>query len=170
MKLLANPLPSFGDVLDSISDAPPREEGLDYAQIGIGLAIAAGITVIGLAIGTDLFSANRIQQASLQIHNAVVAAQQYRSVTGDYEDIDVEELVDNGFILPGFSDDGTDENVYGLDLVIASADSNANAQIEYETDSAEACAQLLLRFEEQDFITGTPACGATDFKLTFKVD
>ena len=171
--VLSAPPSPFESFLSAVCKPwPAREEGIDYAQLGWGLAITAGITIFGLAIGTDLFSGSRVQQAALQVHNAVVAAQQYRAVTGDYEDIDVEELVDNGFILPGFADDGAGENVYSKDLVITPQDSNANAQIEYETDSEEACNQLKLRVEDKKFLTTpAPSCGGTpDFKLTFKID
>ena len=149
---------------------PGREGGWTMAEISIGLIIAAGLAAVVLVAGTALIEGNRTQTAIQEVNNAVIAAQSYRALNGDYQDIEVEELVDKGFVLPGFTGDGTGENVYGKDLVIASANSHADANIDYETDSAEACAQLLLRIEDQPFITGTAPSCSTAHALDFTIE
>ncbi|MDE2727421.1 MAG: hypothetical protein OXI19_05325 [Gemmatimonadota bacterium] len=149
---------------------PGREGGWTLAEIGFGLIVAAGLAAVALAAGTAILEGNRTQQAIQEVNNAVTAAQSYRAVTGDYDGISVEELVDKGFVLPGFTDDGVGENVYGQDLTIASANSDKDANIDYGTDSAEACAQLLLRITDQPFITGTAPSCSTAHALDFTVE
>lgn len=150
---------------------PGREGGWTMAEIGFGLIIAAGLAAVVLASGTAILEGNRTQTAIQEVNAAVIAAQSYRAVTGNYEDISVQELVDKGFVLPGFTDDGAGENVYGQDLAIASANSHADANIDYGTDSKPACEQLLLRIKDQPFITGTaPSCNSTTHALDFTIE
>ncbi len=162
--------PDYPDNPKHPEATPGREGGWTMAEIGFGLIIAAGLAAVVLAGGTAILEGNRTQTAIQEVNNAVIAAQSYRAVNGDYEDISVEELVDKGFVLPGFTDDGEGENVYGQDLTIASASSHADANIDYETDSAEACAQLLLRIENQPFITGTAPSCSTAHALDFTIE
>lgn len=101
----------------------------------------------------------RVEQAYQELQPAIIASQSWRTIKGDYDDIDVEELTDAGYTLPGFTD-GTAENVYGKDLAIASANSDADAKIDYTTDTDETCEQLLDHLKGASFIAVTPTCTA----------
>ena len=114
-----------------------------------------------------ILDGGRVEQAHQQLQNAVLTAQKYRAVNGDYQNIDVEELVDNGYVLPGF-DDGDDENIFGLDLVITPTTGGADAEFDYETDSSEACEQLESRIAGSSYISVAPACDAAN-KLEFTI-
>lgn len=146
---------------------PHRERGFTLIEIVGALAFTGAAVLLAIPIIQGILGGGRIEQAHQQLQTAIVAAQRYRAVNGDYQNIDVETLVDNGYVLPGF-DDGDDENVFGLDLVISPTTGGADAEFDYETDNSEACEQLESRITGASYVSVAPACDASN-KLEFTI-
>lgn len=148
--------------------APRNERGFTLIEIGAALAFITVAMLVIVPRIEGVLDGVRVEQAHQELQTAILAAQSYRAVEGDYTGIDVEELVDNGYVLPGF-DDGTDENVYGEDLVISPTTGGADAEFDYETDSDKACEQIKGRIEGASYISVAPTCDAND-KLEFTIN
>lgn len=128
------------------------------------LEISAGLGVIAMII---IFSSDQVRnaifgvrtsQAFQEINELVLAAVEYRAVEGDYTDISIEDLVDNGYRLQAYTD-GVGENVYGEDIDIDPADSNGNADVEYTFDTQESCEQIESRLDLDNRLEDdSPAC------------
>lgn len=145
------------------------QRGLTLGEMLIYLAALAAVGAYLASVGGGIFGATRIEQAHQELHAAITAAQTYRSIQGSYDDIDVEELVDNGYNLAGFTN-GTGENVYGKDLVIAPTTGDADAEFDYGTESSKACNQLKSRIDQLDGIAVAAACAATTHLLEFTIN
>lgn len=147
--------------------APRRERGFSLLELGVVLIFITVAALFASPRIAELLDGNRLEQAHQQLLQAILAAQSYRAVNGDYTDIDVEELVDNGYVLAGFTD-GDDENVYSKDLVISPTTGGADAEFDYETDADEACDQLKERIDGSSYISVAPTC--TTQKLEFTIN
>lgn len=148
-----------------------REAGITLME---ALAVIAGLGImIAFAVPRiqGMFASTRAEQSYTELVDVVIAGQKYRQINGDYDDLDnMQVLVDNGYILSGYTD-GAGENAYGLNVTIASANSDANAEITYQFDEEQACEQLEKRVAKIKAVSNTPACsGSGPYTLTFQVN
>lgn len=150
-----------------------RMTGITLPEMGayVGMLALVGLVVVGQQAG--LFGGARIEHAYAEIVRVKVAAEAYRSMpsnNGKYTNVDVEELADNGYNV-GSLEDGTGENVYGLDVVLAPKNSNTDVELKYTLGSQEACNQMIQRWEDQIGIKGTPTCAAASpWVFTMMID
>ena len=154
----------------NLSKTLSRQRGVTLPELLIYIGVITLIGVFFLARGAGIIGSTRLEQAHQELQAAIIASQIWRSVKGDYTDISVENLVDGGFSLHGFTD-GAAENAYGADLIITPATGNGDAEVDYQTDTAPACEQLEVRIVGVPGIKSTPAPDCTAaFLLEFTID
>lgn len=139
-----------------------RNRGVTLPEMGlyVGLLAIVGLFVVGQ--WGNIQSGVRAEQAYAEIVRVKTAAEAYRSApaqAGSYAGIGVEELADSGYNVEPFTD-GSDENVYGLDVAVAST-SDVDATITYQFDVEADCEQLVDRLTDAVGVKGTPACSGT---------
>ncbi|MDE0190151.1 MAG: type II secretion system protein [Gammaproteobacteria bacterium] len=149
-----------------------RNRGVTLPEMGlyVGLLAIVGLFVVGQ--WGNIQSGVRAEQAYAEIVRVKTAAEAYRSApaqAGSYAGISVEVLADNGYNVEPFTD-GADENVYGLDVAVASS-SDVDASITYQFDVEADCEQLVDRLTDAVGVKGTPACSGTGpHVLTFVIE
>ena len=149
-----------------------RSRGVTLPEMGlyVGLLAIVGLFVVGQ--WGNIQSGVRTEQAYAEIVRVKTAAEAYRSAPaqgGSYANISVEQLADSGYNVEPFTD-GADENVYGLDVEVAST-SDVDATITYQFDVQADCEQLVDRLTDAVGVKGTPACsGAGPYVLTFVIE
>ncbi len=149
-----------------------RNLGVTLPEMGlyVGLLAIVGLFVVGQ--WGNIQSGVRTEQAYAEVVRVKTAAEAYRSApaqAGSYADISVEELADNGYNIEPFTD-GDGENVYGLDVEVASK-ADVDATITYEFDVEADCEQLVDRLTNGVGVKGTPACsGSGPYELEFDIE
>lgn len=150
-----------------------RSRGVTLPEMGlyVGLLAIVGLFVVGQ--WGNIQSGVRTEQAYAEIVRVKTAAEAYRSAPaqgGSYANISVEQLADSGYNVEPFTD-GADENVYGLDVEVAST-SDVDATITYQFDVQADCEQLVDRLTDAVGVKGTPACSVTGppYVLTFVIE
>lgn len=138
----------------------------------ISVEWAMGIALFGLmliAVGpriTDLFSGSRVQLATVEINDLIVAAEKFRSIHGTYAPtspgtITVRLLADNGYGMSKFKTGGIDPangNVYGQSIAIASASSGTDATVSYVFGDGDSCDQVEDLFNSNNRMKSVTAC------------
>lgn len=147
------------------------EAGYSIGEILVWSGIfAAGIAAVaaGGYIVTNLMNASF---AKREINQIVHAAVSYRKLNGDYASIDIEELVDNGYGLFGFTD-GENENTFGEDMTVATHASDADAKITYTFTSDGLCEQTKKWVEEtiSEYKSTNTSCDGSTHKLDFIIN
>ena len=149
-----------------------RNRGVTLPEMGlyVGLLAIVGLFVVGQ--WGNIQSGVRAEQAYAEIVRVKTAAEAYRSApaqAGSYAGIGVKELADSGYNIEPFTD-GSDENVYGLDVAVAST-GDVDATITYQFDVEADCEQLVDRLTDAVGVKSTPACSGTGpYVLTVVVE
>ena len=165
----------------SVSAQGPGEKPADEVQGGytmpeilIGVGIAAAILIFAGGMALTVTSGQRLNQAASELNLLIMAGEKYRSTNRAYggtgvTNVTVQRLVDRAYGLSKKKyTDGTNENVYGLTMAIASASGGANATITYQTDTEEACLQLGDQMANNTMLTvgSSPCTGSGPYTLT----
>lgn len=131
-----------------------RESGYSLLEITIGIALFILLVVGVLNATTGFFGANDKNLATSQGQRLIQAARVYRSTQGSYASISVTVLSNAGYEVSPFTN-GTGQNAYGLNAALASANSDTDATLTYQTSDAAACAQFIQRMALADGVKAT---------------
>lgn len=132
---------------NQIKQDPASECGISLVELLTWLAVAAIVGGVAVSKFTNILGGTRIEQATSELNELIIAGQSWRRLNGDYTGITVEALVDGGYNLQSYTD-GTGENAYGEDIAIAvSAGGADDGLITYTTDGEAACEQLKTRVD-----------------------
>ena len=152
-----------------VTRAGARERGYSLLEMTLAIGAIAVIAVIAFLAFSDTQTSANQTRALGEINSLVASARQYRASFaqgGLYTDIDMEELVNNGYPTGGMQVTGTGatssgNNAYGLGVTIVptTGTTNADATITYTTPSQEECLALMASFTDDP---GTTATTATD--------
>ncbi len=163
------PVPGSGEIpVDDTEKGYSAGEILLYVGVvAVGLAFVGGIAL-------TVTSGQRLNQANAEINQLISAGEKYRATNRAYggtgvPNISVQRLVDRAYGLSKKKySDGTNQNVYGLTMTIASASGGANATITYQTDTEESCLQLADQMANNTMLTvgGSPCSGSGPYTLT----
>ncbi len=150
-----------------------RTAGFSLVEALAVLAVAAMVIAFAVPKIQEMFFNTNVEQAYSEVVDLVIAGQRYRSVNSDYDGITVKKLKDDGYGLQKYTD-GDGENAYGLDITITPKSSNADAEITYQFDAAEACEQIEARVGNIKAVKSSPApaCAASSgvHTLTFQIN
>lgn len=138
--------------------AKRMQRGLTLLELLIYLATLALVTVFIAEQRENIESGIEKEQAYFEILKLKEAAKVYAVVNGNYTGISMTSLVDGGYNVEPYTD-GTNQNVYQLDITIASS-SARQATITYEFPDEDKCGLAISRANIDDAFFGTPACTA----------
>lgn len=127
------------------------------------IIVLAVVTILGVLIVNNsgsLFGGSKKNVAQQEVIRLVQEVQQWRINNNDYAGITVASMVSAGYNVAPIST-GTGDNVYGLNVAVVSANSDADASMTYQTEASDQCATLIERLGNTDGISGTPACSGT---------
>lgn len=148
--------------------------GVTLPEMGlyVGLLAIVGLFVVGQ--WGNIQSGVRAEQAYAEIIRLKTAAEAYRSAPaqgGSFASVTVQVLANNGYNVEPF-DDGTAENVYGLNAVVVPKASGADAEVTYQFDVQADCEQLVDRLTNAVGVKGTPTCSSSgsSFDLKFEIE
>lgn len=150
------------------------ERGATAGEILLYVGISAVILAFVGGIALTVTSGQRLNQAASELNMLIWAGEKYRSTNRAYggtgvTNVTVQRLVDRAYGLSKKKySDGTNENVYGLTMTIASASGGSNATITYQTDTEEACLQLGDQMANNTMLTvgSSPCTGSGPYTLT----
>ena len=147
-----------------------RDAGFSLVEALAVLAVAAIVIAFAIPKIQEMFFNTNVEQAYSESVDLIIAGQRFRSVNGDYTAITVQKLKDEGYGLQKYTD-GTGENAYGLDIIIAPKSSNADAEITYQFDAEEACKQIEARVGKIQAVKTVTACAGTGpYTLKFEIN
>lgn len=124
-----------------------NQKGLTFIEMGVALAVIAGFALFFGPQLVGLFAKSKVELAHQEILTVIASSQQYRSINGDYDEITIKKLLDDGF-YPGNYEGakaGEEQNAYGKDITIVEANSDSDATLTYDFESVESCEQMEAR-------------------------
>lgn len=152
---------------EMLRKARRRQRGWISIEVGIGIAaVAIFLIFLGPKIG-GIFTSGRAELAFAEITDMILAVEKYRAINGDYDDMTLAVLHDDGYGLPTKG-----ANVYGLTRVAVEESGDiTDATVEYTFPDAKTCELFEERVDTFSQIQGVPACNSTDTeKLEFTIE
>ena len=148
----------------------PAQPGISLVEILVWLAVLAFVGVFAATQFTNIMGGSRLEFAFQEIQKVKAAAENYRMTPaqgGLYTNLSVTRLAARGYNVEPFNT-GTNENVYGLNVTLAAANSNTDATLTYQTPAAEDCNQLIDRFTNTTGVKGLPSCTTGTLTLSLE--
>ena len=145
---------------NKLNNVTQLQNGFALMELIIVLAV---VTILGVLIVNNsgsLFGGSKKNVAQQEVIRLVQEVQQWRINNNDYAGISVAAMVTAGYNIAPIST-GTGDNVYGLNVAVASANSDADASMTYQAEASDQCATLIERLGGTDGISGTPTCTGT---------
>lgn len=151
-----------------------RQSGVTLPEMGLYVGVLAILGVVVAAGWGNVQAGIRVEQAYGEVIKVMAAGQAYRAApanSGSFTGVSVTVLETDGYNVRPFTT-GTNENTYGLTVVIAAAGTPAgsDATLTYQTGIQEDCNQLIERFTNAPGVKGTPTCTGTPIVLTVIVE
>lgn len=156
---------------------PRRQRGLTMTEMLGALAVVAILIAVAVPFINGAIAKTRLQQAYVEINDLLIAGEQYRAQNGGYGTgataVTVTRLVSRGYLTRPDVTDGTNENVYGLSMAMATAAGGDRATVTYGFPDGEACLQMRDALDDNARLTvsatDATACPATNV-LTFTLN
>lgn len=149
---------------------PRKCAGITLMELLVYAAILAVVAMGILASTSNVFSGQRVEEATREIERVKLAAEAFRRApaqAGLYTGITVTILANRGYNVEPFTT-GTNQNAYGLTTTIAPAASNTDATLTYAFDNAEDCAQMIDRYTGVTGVKTTPTCTTNTLSITLE--
>ena len=151
-----------------------RQRGVTLPEMGLYVGVLAILGVVVAAGWGNVQAGIRVEQAYGEVIKVMAAAQAYRAAPanqGSLSGIGITALVTDGYNVRPFTD-GTAENTYGLNIVIAASGTPAgsDALLTYQTGIQADCLQLIERFTNAPGIKATPAPACATGTLTITIE
>lgn len=144
--------------------------GVTLVEFGIVLLVIS-IFVIGIySKASSIGDEARLYRALDEVMLLLTKSGSYKANNGDYEDISIQTLNDEGYATDPVNT-GTGDNPWGLNYILAPANSDVNLTVSVGTDSDAICIRLRDTLDRlvRNVVTA-PACSdAANPLLSFTV-